>query len=358
MLNLFDISNNPSFDIESIDDNNSSLLFEPTIIPPPTPPLDEETENLDLLFPFHVLRKEERNAILIPKSKFNTKKVKEKKKKETKKETKKESKNEIKNKTRRYKEDDIRKKLKSNFLKTLFTRINELLKSEGALFTFESFPQNFIADITQQTNFEVMELTYEDLFNYTHEKVVEENKYEMKPYQEQANKAAEKKYEKNLKTLGYLKNNKEISEKSGWERIKKMKYIDLLKAFFSSREFENSLNELKQREDKNYINNYLYFASNYIEYFQSYKPSTKKRAKIRKLKSEINQNSGKESNNTQSMQSMVLPPLPPLMPSSLPLEEEEDILCNDNLPSFNYSGNYDLTNQDSLFSAELFDDFN
>ena len=173
MLNLFDISNYPSFDIESIDENNSSLLLEPTIIPPPTPPLDEETENLEILFPFHVKRKEERNAILIPKSKFNTKKVKEKKNKETKKETK----NEIKNKTRRYKEDDIRKKLKSNFLKTLFIRINELLKSEGSLFTFESFPQNFIADITQQTNFEVMELTYEDLFEYTHDKVVEENKY-------------------------------------------------------------------------------------------------------------------------------------------------------------------------------------
>ena len=350
MLNLFDISNNPSFDIESINDNNSSLLFEPTIIPPPTPPLNEETENLEILFPFHVLKKEERNAILIPKSKFNTKKVKEKKKKETKKE--------IKNKTRRYKEDDIRKKIKSNFLKTLFIIINELLKSVGALFTFESFPQNFIADIKQQTNFEVMELTYEDLFEYTHDRVVEENKYVLMKYQEQANKAAEKKYEKNLKTLEYLKNNKEISEKSGWERIKKMKYIDLLKAFFSSKEFENSVNELKQREDKNYINNYLYFASNYVEYFQSYKPRTKKRAKKRKLKSEVNQNSGNELNNIQSMQSMILSPLPPSKSLSSSLEEEEDILSNDNLPSFNSSGNYDLANQDSLFSAELFDDFN
>ena len=342
MEKQFEISNNPLFDIESLDENNSSSSFALTI-PPLLLPLYEETENLELLFPFHISRKEEKNVMLISKTKFNTKKVKEKIKKE------------IKNKTRRYKEDDVRKKVKSNFLKALFTKINELLKSEGALFTFESFPQNFIADITQKTNFEVMELTYEDLFEYSHEKVVEENKYEMKPYQEQANKVAEKKYEKNLKTLEYLRNNKEISEKSGWERIKKMKYIDLLKAFFSSKEFENTVNELKAKEDKNYINNYIYFALNYIEYFQSYKPSTKKRAKKRKLKSELNQNSGNELNNTQSMESMALPPLIPL---SFPLEEEEDILSNDNLPLSYSSGNYDITNQDSLFSAEMFGDFN
>ena len=59
-----------------------------------------------------------------------------------------------------------------------------------------------------------------------------------------------------------------------------------------------------------------------------------------------------ELKNTQSLQSMVLPPLIPLS-----LEEEEDILSNDNLSSFISSGNYDLTNQDSLFSAEIFDDF-
>ena len=342
MEKQFEISNNPLFDIESLDENNSSLSFALTI-PPLLLPLCEETENLELLFPFHVSRKEEKNVMLISKTKFNTKKVKEKIKKE------------IKNKTRRYKEDDVRKKVKSNFLKAIFTRINELLNSEGSLFTFESFPQNFIADITQKTNFEVMELTYEDLFEYSHEKVVEENKYEMKPYQEQANKVAEKKYEKNLKTLEYLRNNKEISEKSGWERIRKMKYIDLLKAFFSSKEFENTVNELKAKEDKNYINNYIYFALNYIEYFQSYKPSTKKRAKKRKLKSELNQNSGNELNNTQSMESMTLPPLIPL---SFPLGEEEDILSNDNLPLSYSSGNYDITNQDSLFSAEMFGDFN
>lgn len=50
--------------------------------------------------------------------------------------------------------------------------------------------------------------------------------------------------------------------------------------------------------------------------------------------------------------------LPPLIPLSFPLGEEEDILSNDNLPLSYSSGNYDITNQDSLFSAEMFGDFN
>ena len=326
MISLFDISNNTSSDFDLNNDINLPLLdhFFPQLIS-----LNEDIESLNPCFPFHILTEEEKKDLL----ETNSKKVEKI----------------FNNITRRCKEDDMRKKIKSSFLKTLLIRKNELLKEAGSLYIFESFPQNFIADITQQTNFEVMELTYEQLFDYSHEKVVEENKYLLEKYQERANKVAEKKYVKNIKTLEYLKKNSEISEKSGWERIKKMKYKDLLKAFFNSKEFANSIIKLKQKEDKVYIKNYLYLSLNYIDYFQSYKPSTKKSNKKRKLKSELNQNSGNKSNNPPLM---VLPPIT----TSL-FDEVEDDLGDGDLPSLYSSGNYDLTNQVSLLSGEIFEGF-
>ena len=35
-----------------------------------------------------------------------------------------------------------------------------------------------------------------------------------------------------------------ISEESGWERIKNMKYIDLLKAYMNSNEFQQCIDEI------------------------------------------------------------------------------------------------------------------
>ena len=300
-------------DFESNDDDNSALSELSS---------NEDKEYLISTFPFDVLEEDERKERLKRKPRFRTQEELTIKRKD--------------------KEDDIRKKTKSSFHKILLTTINELLKLAGSIFTFESFPQNFITDITLQTNHEVMELTYEELFDYTHDKVVEENKYELRGYKEQANKVAEKKYEKNKKTLEYLKKNKEISEKSGWERIKNMKYIDLLKAFFNSKKFANSVNELRQKEDKYYINNYLFFSHTYIDYFQSYKPSTKKRIKYRKLKTEF-----------------TVPPIIPFPFFPLYEQEEDDNSSYYSLsfPSFDSIGYNESTNQESLFSDEFNEDF-
>lgn len=53
-----------------------------------------------------------------------------------------------------------------------------------------------------------------------------------------------------------------------------MKYIDLLKAYFRSKEFDESINILKlsKKENLNYIKRYCFYALTYIDYFQSYKP--------------------------------------------------------------------------------------
>ena len=172
-------------------------------------------------------------------------------------------------KRRKEREDNIRKKIKSNFHKKIFKLINDKLKKSGAKLYFQSLPQYFISDITKKTNFDALEINYKDLFEYTHERLINNKTSNSKI--EVMKRVSEKKYKKNIETLNYLDNNLEISEKSGWSKIKSMKYIDLLEAYFNSKEFEESIEKLEKKETKNYINDYIYYSLNYIEHFKSYR---------------------------------------------------------------------------------------
>ena len=77
-------------------------------------------------------------------------------------------------------------------------------------------------------------------------------------------------YTKNKLTLEYLEKNPEISEISGFDKVKKMKYRDIFKAYFVSAEFEKSIETLKEEnENAEYIQEYFLLAKNYIEYFMN-----------------------------------------------------------------------------------------
>ena len=78
-------------------------------------------------------------------------------------------------------------------------------------------------------------------------------------------------YINNKNTVEYLEKNNEVSLNSGFDLIKNMKYRDILKAFFSSKQYENSVLEMKQKkEDYNYIQEYIKISKNYLDYFSSY----------------------------------------------------------------------------------------
>jgi hypothetical protein len=157
-----------------------------------------------------------------------------------------------KEKQRKEKEDDIRKKIKTGFLKKLKEIINNLLKKAGSKYIFESLPQIFIADISKKTNFEVMNLKYEEIFDYSYQQIINEIKIELVQSKNKSkrNEVALKKYYKNKKTLDYLNSNPAIRERSSWQKIRTMKYIDLLKAYFNSEEFEQSIYELYKKKIK------------------------------------------------------------------------------------------------------------
>ena len=97
-------------------------------------------------------------------------------------------------KQRKEKEDNIRKKIKANFHKKLKKIINNLLNESGAKYTFETLPQIFISDISKKTNFEVLNLTYAEIFDYSYQKIINENPKKLLPYIIKRNEASLKKY--------------------------------------------------------------------------------------------------------------------------------------------------------------------
>ena len=133
------------------------------------------------------------------------------------------------------------------------------MKKAGSNELFSFIPQFFIGNISKKFNNQYMNATYEELLSINFADF----------QKEYFNKECDyKQWEKNKKTLEYLNNNPEISEISGFDKVKKMKYKDIINAYFSSTEFENSIEQLKkEKESDEYIQEYIFLSSNYIEYF-------------------------------------------------------------------------------------------
>ena len=71
--------------------------------------------------------------------------------------------------------------------------------------------------------------------------------------------------------LNYLEKHPDICKRSGFDIIQNMKYKDLLKFYFNSSQFENSINQLKaENETCDYIQEYIYRAKTYLKFYISY----------------------------------------------------------------------------------------
>ena len=164
-------------------------------------------------------------------------------------------------KQRKFKPDDIRKKIKVRFHKKIKNIINENLKKAGSIELFSFLPQYFISNISKKFNNQYMNMTYEELLSINFSEF----------QKEYPNKSCDNnQYLKNKMTLEYLKKNPEISKISGFDIVKKMKYKDIFKAYLASAEFEQSIETLKnENENAEYIQEYFILAKNYIEYFMS-----------------------------------------------------------------------------------------
>ena len=163
-------------------------------------------------------------------------------------------------KQRKFKPDDIRKKIKSNCHKIIKNIINENLKKAGSEELFGFLPQSFIGNISRIFNKKYMNSTYEDLLSIDFSKNEKASNLDI----------AIKNHNKNINVLNYLNKNPEISKISGFSKLKKMKYKDILSSYFLSKEFENTIDVLKsKKETSEYISEYIFLAKDYINFFSN-----------------------------------------------------------------------------------------
>ena len=164
-------------------------------------------------------------------------------------------------KKRKYKPDDIRKKITSKFHRVIKNIININLKKAGSKKLFDFFPQYFISNVTIKLNNIVLNYTYEELI-----------KIDMASEILKKNKADSdlEKYNRNLDVLNYLNNEPNICQVSLFNKIKNMKYMEMLNAYFISKEFEDSIFELYTKSEKiEYIEEYINKALNYVHFYST-----------------------------------------------------------------------------------------
>ena len=174
-------------------------------------------------------------------------------------------------KKRKFKPDDIRKKIKARFHKTIKNIINENLKKAGSKVLFDFLPQCFIGNVSKKTNSKCLELTYKELLSTDFLQEFKKGEY-------RNSKVDHNKYLKNIEVLKYLENNPDICQRSGFDLIKDRKYKDILKIYFTSAQFENSLIQLKEeRESPEYIQEYINRARTYVSFYCNVKKKKDKK---------------------------------------------------------------------------------
>ena len=153
------------------------------------------------------------------------------------------SKNKNKDKKRKYDPDNIRKKVKTGFIKALKKNINENLKNAGSLKLFTSLPQNFIRSVSKEMNKEVQDITFKEVFSKSF--CYEGYENELDPNI--------KKYKWNLSVFNYLEKRETICKKSNYYNYVNMKYYQIFNEYLRSQEFEKEIYNLKKKK-KNPMN--------------------------------------------------------------------------------------------------------
>lgn len=151
--------------------------------------------------------------------------------------------------------DNIRRKIKSHFIKRLIKEINKKLKNAGSKYIFKLLPQPFVCNLSKKLNRLTLDLTLKEIFmkNFCNGNKVK--------------KADLNKYKHNLFVLNYLENNQTICEKSNFNKIKNMKYSQIFNEYLSSNEFGLEITTLKIKESDKYIKNYIVKARNLLDFF-------------------------------------------------------------------------------------------
>lgn len=157
-----------------------------------------------------------------------------------------------KNKRRRREyHDNIRKKIKRNFFnKILVKKMNKELKKSGSRKYFALFPSEIAADVTRKRNKKLLNMTLRQV-------ITNSELYKSKSYNN---------FIHNINVLESLND----SKNNILENLLNSKYSELFAQYLKSDSFENDVNKLKQKEEKEiYIERYEYLSKTWLEFFSN-----------------------------------------------------------------------------------------
>lgn len=163
-------------------------------------------------------------------------------------------------KLRKFKPDDIRKKIKSSFHKVLNSKVNQILYASGAKIVFDCLPQCFICNISKEMNKNVMNMEYIKLLSTDFTKGMKEGKKKNIDYE---------KYRHNVDVIQYLFSNPDILNQSGFRYLAKRTYASIIEEYFNSEEFNNAVKKLKDKESEIYIREYIIKAKHYVSFYSN-----------------------------------------------------------------------------------------
>ena len=135
---------------------------------------------------------------------------------------------------RKCKPDNIRKKIKSRFFKSVKNRINQILRNAKSKELFDLLPQCFIINITKKKNQPIMKMTFKNLVTYNF--IAEELKEEKNEsdFIKKKRIVDIKKYNKNLKVMEYLNSHEDIVKKSKFDIIGNMTVSQMFNEYLKS----------------------------------------------------------------------------------------------------------------------------
>ena len=149
--------------------------------------------------------------------------------------------------------DNIRTKIKRGFFNSaLINKLNDKLKSIGSTKYFMKFPQNFVSDISQKRNKEIVNMTLKEIF-------------EKKELYKQENEIGFDNYLHNLKVI----QSEIIKENSEFKKILNKTFRELYEEYINSDEFKiGEIGRLKEHKmEDDYIKKYIYLSRELIEFF-------------------------------------------------------------------------------------------
>ena len=153
--------------------------------------------------------------------------------------------------------DNISKKIKVNFSKNIILSLNRKLRKKNICKFFHRLDQSDITDVTKKNNERIFERTLKEIINEKPKVKDKENAKKM-----------EDKWKQNINLIEEL-------EKSGDEYFKhilEMNMEELFNEYLVSKEFEESIYDLKNGTKKfyfDYIQNYIRVAKNYVNFYKN-----------------------------------------------------------------------------------------